>query len=351
MSKSFRGACFSPFTRAYVAELNNHGIDRDTFVGFIDGLNEAFVAHPMFEAINIASTVVSIAAPLPDVQFAAGGIAVGAVVAGRATSYARTKSYLKAINTDLFNPAGLKVSLMTTEKMMEEIGCSESTLNLPPLSTFADFDEEAVAEPLNENQSTNMTNPDDPRVRRIRALEGHVMPLNFDVPPPAASRENFLKRMGDAHVNWLSRKQQKSLTKKREKAIEKDLSKQQKLEEMRLQSEQEIARLERERNSRENEMQLKVTSEKAMRDPREGDKIVQAFEKQSDKIQKQIDKEQNKMEALAEKRGEEENKNLRKKEDKEGKIAQKIRWLVIVKWVGEEGETDLSKVTSESSEI
>lgn len=351
MSRSYRGACFSPFIRAYVAELNNHGIDQDTFVGFIDGLNEAFVAHPIFEAINIASTVVSIAAPLPDVHFAFGGLAVGAVVAGRATSYARTKAYLKAINTNLFNPAGLKVSLMTTEKMMEEIGCGENTLNLPPLNTFADFDEEAVAEPLNENQSTSMTHPDDPRVRRIRALSGYVMPLNFDVPPPVAARENFLKRMGDAHVNWLSRRQQKSLTKKREKAIEKDFTKQQKLEEKRLQGEQEIARLERERDFKQNEMQSKVTSEKTMRDPGEEIKVIQALAKQSDKIQRQIDKEQNKLEDLAEKRGEEGNKNLRKKEEREEKIAQKIRWLVIAKWDGEENETDLSKVTSESSEI
>ena len=275
--------------------------------------------------------MVSIAVPVPEVQYAFGGLAIGAVIAGQATSYARTKAYLKAVNTNLFNPAGLNVGLMTTMKMMEEIGCGESTLNLPPLDSFADFDEEAVAEPLEENQSVGQAHPDDPRVRRIRALEGYVMPLDFDVPPPAASRDNFLKRMGDAHVKWLSNRQQKSLTKKREKAIEKDLENEQKQEEKRVQSEQVVARLEREWKTTQNEMHLKMNSEKAINHPKEGDKVIQNLEKQSNKIERQIDKEKVKLEELAEKREENENKNLRKKDKREEKIARKIRWLVISK--------------------
>jgi hypothetical protein len=160
-------------------------------------------------------------------------------------SYARTKAYLKAVNTNLFNPAGLNMSIISTKKMMEELECGESTLNLPPLETFADIDEVALAEPVDEDQSTGKTHPDDPRMRRVRALEGHVMPLNFDVPPPAVSRDNFLKRMGDAHVSWLARRQQKSLTKKRENAITKDFEKQQKSEEERIKGGQEVARLQR----------------------------------------------------------------------------------------------------------
>ena len=350
-TKSFRGACFSPFVRAYVAELNAHGIDQDTFVGFIDGLNEAFVANPVLEAINIASAVVSMTVPLPDVQYVFGGISIGAALAGRATSYARTKTYLKAVNTNLFNPAGLNVSVMNTKKMMEELGCGESTLNLPPLDTFADIDEGALAEPVDQDQSTGKTHPDDPRMRRIRALEGYVMPLNFDMPPPAVSRDNFLKRMGDAHVNWLSRRQQKNLTKKREKAIAKDLEKEQKAEEKRIGVKQEVAKLEREFANEQIRFETEMNSEKATSDPKEGDRAIEDFEKQTSKISKQIDKEKSKLEEQAEKREQDADKELRKKEEKEEKIARKIRWVVISAWNGEEDDSDLSKVSSESSVI
>jgi hypothetical protein len=266
------------------------------------------------------------AVPVPDVQYAFGGIAIGAVVACRATSYARTKAYLKAVNTNLFNPAGLNVSIISTKKMMEELECGESTLNLPPLETFADIDEVALAEPVDEDQSTGKTHPDDPRMRRVRALEGHVMPLNFDVPPPAVSRDNFLKRMGDAHVSWLARRQQKSLTKKRENAITKDFEKQQKSEEERIKGGQEVARLQRELAG------------------------VQSG-KQSDNIQKQIVKKRSKLEDQAEKRQENADKKVRKTDEKEEKIARKIRWLVVNGWNGEEDDSELSKVSSNSSTI
>ena len=264
--------------------------------------------------------------PIPDVQYVAGGIAIGAVVAGRATSYGRTKAYVKAVNANLFNPAGLNVSIMSTKKMMEELGCGESALHLPPLETFEDIDEVALAEPVDENQSTVKTHPDDPRMRRIRALEGYVMPLSFDVPPPEASRDNFLKRMGDAHVSWLARRQQKSLTKKRDKAVTKDLEKQQKSEVERVKGEQEVARLTRE-----------------LAGAQSG--------KQGDKIQKQIDKERSRLEEQAEKRQEDTDKKLRKTDEKEAKIARKIRWVVVNVWNGEDDDGELSMVSSNTSTI
>ncbi len=55
-----------------MAELNAHGIDQDTFVGFIDGLNEAFVAQfndPKFVAYLDKQAVV--AAPTSPEDFVA----------------------------------------------------------------------------------------------------------------------------------------------------------------------------------------------------------------------------------------------------------------------------------------
>lgn len=348
-SKTFRGAHFSPFVRAYVPELKAHGIDEDSFVGFIDGLNEAFVANPVLEAVNLVSAVTSIAVPEPHVQYIFGGISIGSVVASKVTAYARTKAYLKAVNTNLFNPAGLDASIMTTKAMMETLGMDETSLSLPPLDTFADIDEDALAEPVDENPLTEKTHPDDPRMRRIRALEGHVMPLNFQVPPPAATRDNFLKRMGEAHVKWLSRTQEKKLAKNRQKAIEKDAEELQKAERKRVTGEQEVARIERELEIERSGFDAKMNSNQVSK--READKIVESFEKQSTKLEKQLYKEREKLDEVTEKRKEDAGKELQKKEAKEEKIAQKVRWVVISAWNGEEDESDLSKVSSNSSVI
>ena len=53
LTKPLRGAFYSPFARVYIRELEEHGISRDEFVTFIDGLNESFIAHPIFQGLGI----------------------------------------------------------------------------------------------------------------------------------------------------------------------------------------------------------------------------------------------------------------------------------------------------------
>lgn len=299
----------------------------------MDGLNEAFVAHPAFEAVNIVSSVISMTVPVPDVQYAFGGLAVGAVAAGRVTSYARTKAYIKTVNTDIFHSGGLHVSILSTKKMMEMIGCEESELDLPALNSYGDIEEESLAVPMEGEVKGNDIHHDDPRMRRIRALHGYVMPLTLDVPQVVAP-ERLFKRIANSHVQWLSRRQQDKLLKKREKDVDKFHEKQAKLEQKRLRREQEITMLERKLFREQDRLHSSTDSDKCS--SRNQKKVVQNIEKRTEKIQEQIVRGHSEIEEAEGKYQEDAAKQLRKSDEREYKIARKIRWVVIHEWKAEE---------------
>lgn len=152
MSKSFRGAFFGPLARAYPPALADYGIPQDKFHTFLDGFNEAFVAHPVFQGLGVAGAVMTMAYGVHPMQWAGMGLQVSSGVASAATSYLRTKQYVRAVNEQLFNPAGLHVNVMTTSKMVQRIGMAadprQAKLLLQQHASSSGFD----AGPLDEVQ-------------------------------------------------------------------------------------------------------------------------------------------------------------------------------------------------------
>jgi len=220
-TKSFRGAFFSPFVRAWVPELQNHGIQQEDFLTFIDGLNEAWVSHPIFEGLGLVGGVLGMAHGVHPVQIASAALQLTSGAASAASSYTRTKAYVKAVNADMFHPAALHATVLSTKKMVQEVGYSEETLQLPPLETMEDRDREATTHACEAIQDGKMDLPkDDPRARRLQALQGYVMPLNFDV-PTLTSPDNFLRKTGAASAARRARKQKEKMREMRERRTNK----------------------------------------------------------------------------------------------------------------------------------
>lgn len=332
MSKSFRGAFFSPFVRAYTSELANHGIDQETFLSFIDGLNERFVAHPVFQILGIAGGVMSTIYGVHPVQFAGIGLQVASGGASAATSYARTKAYVKEMNAELWHPAGLSCKILTTKKMMPQVGCPEEKIQLPPLNTWNDLNQQDSKDD-HANLMMAELKPDDPRMRRIRALEGYIAPLDFDV-PNAVAPETLLRRMGDSQARRLARKQCKKQSKDREdyfkaaaeaeavlKYGDKDLVK----------YEKKMAKLD-----------LKAGSEDNVH---KREKLLRKHSETHSKLMKKAGKEKGKKEYQEDVRKyqKEADKELAKLDKKEQKVAQKIRWIVISRWDPDEEDNDSAR--------
>lgn len=327
--------------RAYVAELASHGIEQEAFLAFVDGLNEAFIAHPIFQGLGMSGMVMTFAHGIPPVQWAGMGLQLTSGLTSAATSYVRTRSYIKIQNGQLFHPSGLHVSVMSTKNMMEKVKYPHDGLQLPPMDTLADIDSSAAASALDEptTQPFNIC-ADDPRMRRVRALEGYVMPLDLDVPPPVMP-DNFLRKMSAAQSERLARSQSKKIAKARREADKKYDEKSREADKKRCEAdkkiEKRIQKVEKERVKMERKLDK-------VRDPRKRDEIVLEFEKDSRKRDRSIEKETFERDKEVAKEMRDAYKEHDKIEKKEAKTAMKVRWLVISRWEGEDDETDVAEL-------
>jgi len=314
-SASFRGAFFSPFSRAYSPLLAQNSISQEEILTFLDGLNEAFIAAPAFQVASHVGNVMSFVHAVPPVQWAGMGLAVGAGLASTATSWTRARAFVKTANKEMFSPNGLKCKVLKTKKMMVVVGHGEEVLRLPPLEIL---DEETAAE------------SEDPRLRRIRALGDRVAPLKFDGLPDPEELDNGWKRMGSKSAQKKDAKMQKKLMKGRVEGAEKFDEKTLEAEKEARKYDKELMKVERERQKEVAKAEKKLSGKKGQ-DPEKRAEIEYELEKETRKL----DKERNKvLREKAKKVGEKSqdaDKELQKSEKKEHKVAQKIYWIVIDK--------------------
>ncbi|PYH40048.1 uncharacterized protein BP01DRAFT_396153 [Aspergillus saccharolyticus JOP 1030-1] len=100
------------FIRAYAPDLQTVGIDQDTWFDMVETLNEASLANPWINAINLASLAAS---PLPFAISTAISVAimVATDVAIEAQSRYRQNKALDRLNQEFFRPRGLYCLIMT----------------------------------------------------------------------------------------------------------------------------------------------------------------------------------------------------------------------------------------------
>ena len=182
----------SPFARAYPLQLKPLMSD-EFFLRFIDDLNEAFMAAPIFQLLGLAGVGMSLD-PTGIVGFIGAGVQVGAGLAGGANSYVRTRKFVNAINASTFRPMGLRVRVLSTSKMVQEIKYPQAA-NLAPLPEC--------------NEAWDPSSPAlDPRRRRLAAFGDHVAALDWDVAPQKLP-DNFMRKAGAWHAEFQEKKQRR----------------------------------------------------------------------------------------------------------------------------------------------
>ena len=269
----------------------------------------------------------------PVVQFVGMGLQIGSDLSSAATSYTRTRAYLQACNADLFHPTGLHVAILETREMMAKIGHPEERLRLPPLETDDNLDRDTPStdgDRLNGKAKQIAMRPmDDPRVRRVNALKGYVAPLDFDVPavvPP----DTLLAKMSAWQAQKAATKNDEKEAKRRAKA----------------QAKQSGSGEPRGKDERKLDRKL-AKLEKTL--DKEGGKHK---EKNVRKAQREYEREERKVEKKLERRaGKPDNgKGKNRVDDREEKQANKVRWVVITQWEGdEEDDGDASDCNSLSA--
>ena len=333
--------------RAYVPELGAHGIREADFVTFIDGLNEAFIAHPLFQGLGIVGGVMSMFYGVTPVQWAGAGLQVASGVASAATSYFRTRAYIKAVNQDLFHPSGLHLNIMSTKNMMKKVGYPEDKLQLPPLESNSDLDQDIWSDAKStpgEASDTDLPAQDDPRMRRVRALQDYVMPIDLDV-PAAVAPESLFRRMEAARAAKQMRSQERQMTKRRTKGETKYQKKSRAAAKKQRKGEERIEGVARELASNKAVLERRMTE---TQDPKQQDKAIKTFEKKENKLNGKLAKRMAKMDKKVDKKLEKVEAGRSKVDRKEARIAHKVRWIVISPWNGGEGSDEDSLPGSES---
>ena len=272
----------------------------------------------------------------PIVQTVGMGVQIGSDLASAATSYARTKAYLQACNADLFHPTGLHVAILSTREMMVRIGHPEERLRLPPLETADDLDRDTSSidgDAISGKAEQRAKKPmDDPRVRRVNALKGYVAPLDFDVPavvPP----DSLLAKMSA----WQA---QKAETKNDEKEAKRRAKSQAKQSggggELRGKDERKLDR-------KLAKLEKTLDKEGGKHKERDVRKAQREYEREERKMEKKLERRTRKPEK-------EKGKGKGKVDDREEKQANKVRWVVITRWEGDEEDDNSSDYDSLKAE-
>jgi hypothetical protein len=121
-----------------------------------------------------------------------GSLQATAKIANAVTSKVRVMGLMKTANAEIFEPQGLKVEIVTTEKLKQKLGIDGTK----PL--LCDLDEKSLEISV--------------RDRRLQALEPNIAPLIFDVPVPAR-QTNAINRLAAGQLK-------RQMANAEEKAIE-----------------------------------------------------------------------------------------------------------------------------------
>ncbi|KAH0022412.1 hypothetical protein KCU78_g5776, partial [Aureobasidium melanogenum] len=195
----FGGKYNSPFVRAYPPALSAYGIPESSFLAFVDGLNESFIANPALEsATHVGMSLSAFGGPHGHMTGKAIKMASKAATIGMVSK--RTKVFLDEINRDMFATHGLNVEILPTYSMLQVIGCPPNQFQSgppPPWETPTLGDNVKAATMQQQEESQTM---------RMHALDGYVMHLDYHVVAQAQS-DDWLKRMSEKQAAKKAAKQ------------------------------------------------------------------------------------------------------------------------------------------------
>ncbi|KAE8453823.1 hypothetical protein EG329_009335 [Mollisiaceae sp. DMI_Dod_QoI] len=317
-SKSFQGPFFSPFCRAWAPALAESDITQAQLLAFIDGLNEAFIAHPTFQVASAIGGIMSFA-PAP-VTFVGIGLQVGAGLASAATSWARARAFVKEANEKIFLPKGLRAKVLKTKKMMLAVGQGGEVLRLPPL---VEMDPSSGAAWKDDEEN-------DPRMRRIRALGDRVAELQLHGLPEPEEMRGWWKKLGSRQAQKRDEKMHGRMMKKRENAWNKMAERNEDAEKEASKGDREIRKIEREKTKEIEKAERKLSGRKG-EDDKKRREIEEDLSKELRKLDREMEKAVRERDEKIREKTMDGQKEIRKADEKEGKVAMKIYWIVIDK--------------------
>lgn len=302
----------SPFARARSRELEAQtGLTQGDLLCFIDGLNEVFLANPALQATNKIGMLVGFV-PLATAQIVGSGLQVAAGLGSAGVSAVRTKQYLKKANEVIFNPKGLLVRVVKTDKMLSLVGVRDSRV----------FSGEQYRLLVGGDGSQSQS----PLETRMAALGDRVMSLTFDELAAPADEDNWMKKWGAYSAQKKEKKQLEKLQKeerrykkadKKEKKYKKSRRNERKVDHAVADLQDDIEDIKKRMQSLDPRQPDKSkTGRELLRELRSLErKLVELEEDRADNLSQNSDKRE---------------KRQAKRDQKEAKKVNKLHWIVIL---------------------
>lgn len=208
----------SPFLRAYPPELEAYGIDRETFLGFLDNLNRVAVVSPPLIMLSVACNVAGFV-PEPTVQIVALSTDLANNAAMYAVSKGRTETTLRKANREIFKQHGLKAQVAKLEVVAHLAG-------MPIL----DFENKVIkgSTILAPHEDVHELHTLSGQERRLKALEPWISPLDVQELPEFRKQKNPINKLSVSLSEWQRGHGEKKMMTSRRKALDKHTADQQK---------------------------------------------------------------------------------------------------------------------------
>lgn len=182
------------FVRAYAPDLEQCGIDQDTFMNFVEVFNNATLAAPWLDAINLASLAL---APLPTGISTAISIAISVAVDITKTVQSRYRHnyILEQLNNDFFRPRGLYALVLTWQPDNSAIKVG---VNLDEMIADNMADRQGLLDKANHNFRPSMGNTVGVAFQRTAPLVFPVLDslVNCDTPEAKGFKQSFKSAQG-----------------------------------------------------------------------------------------------------------------------------------------------------------
>ncbi|KAJ7062122.1 fungal chitosanase of glycosyl hydrolase group 75-domain-containing protein [Mycena amicta] len=232
----------TPFSRGYNPALERLDISQEQLLAFIDGLNLAMTASPPLRVVSLAGMVVGFV-PYHWAMLAGAAIQTSAEVGMRVLSKTLTDRYLRAANKRLFKPRGLSVRICTSAAMqrlvlppdalavhsgeaitkLDRVGRKVGSVLMKVPLPMANLLVHAVAKKPPRVAAMDVNSRPSKKLlatqRRVAALDGYILPLNFAV-PKATKAEGVMDTMASWGVKFDAWREGRKQTKAEDSRVE-----------------------------------------------------------------------------------------------------------------------------------
>ncbi|KAJ6109635.1 hypothetical protein N7486_001870 [Penicillium sp. IBT 16267x] len=179
----------SPFLRAYAPALAKHQLPKESFLRFLDQLNDVVTTSPPMQVLDATGGMLKSVPILFPLHWLGSAVSGLANLGSHGISKSRSDSTIRQANKELFEPRGLKVEIAKLDAVAH-------IANIPILNSQGKIDQDAPL--VRQLSGLSMGGPDlaqefDMQQRRIQLFQPWIAELEVDPALPWSQKSRLTR--------------------------------------------------------------------------------------------------------------------------------------------------------------